>query len=257
MILTQKKLIKVTQYENFDAFVLAKQVKYENESVKRVEWEENDDAAKGFIGLSVDMKYYSTVESSSSSYELLLNIKNLFDGQNIANKFKLKDEFHNSRQNKNEKLLNYLDRVNMINDQLIVLGDKPMNNYDICVKIITTLLPEYNPVKMSCLMLDEKELNINYLRQRFAMESNNIINYNNNNNNPNTKLNNNNNIEINNVLNGCFKCGMINHKANNCKSPQWKIDKYKIELHLGELRINSLFSDKNEHKVYLEQTRTP
>ncbi|MGZ7209761.1 MAG: hypothetical protein ACXVHV_07785, partial [Methanobacterium sp.] len=237
MILTQRRIAKVITYESFTDYLDKNGLKYENEKMasKRMKWKEDDEAAIGFIGLSVDPIYYSTVKEAESAYQVMSKLEELFEGKNNANKFKLKEEYHNMRQKKNESLTNYLERVKLVNDKLVAVGSDPIKEYDICVKIITTLLGENTPIKMACLMLKEEELTLNYLRQRFAMEMPN----------GNTRLNgvSINYINNNNNKNGCYKCGMTNHKAKFCRSPQWKIDEY------NNIRNNNN-NNNNNNNIY-------
>ena len=213
MILTQRRMAKVINHKTFDDYIKENDLEYEEKKMasKRMKWKEDDEAARGFIGLSVDPMYYSTVQESKTAYQVMSKLKALFEGKNVANKFKLKDEYYNTKQKKNESLSSYLERVKLINDKLIALGDPAIPEYDLCVKIITTLLGDYMPVKMSCLMLKEEELNLNYLRQRFAMET------------PNNNTQKSNGVSVNNFNhnnNACYKCGMTYHKARFCRSLQ-------------------------------------
>jgi hypothetical protein len=253
MILTQRRIAKVIKYYSFANYLEGNDLELEEakKKSKRVKWQEDDEAAKGFIGLSVDPKYYSTVQKANTSYEVMGELEKLFEGKNNAKRFKLKDDFHNSKQKKYESLTNYLDRIKLINDDLISLDDDGYNEYDLSVKIISTLLDNYEPVKMSCLMIPKEELNLNFLRQRFAMDSSNSnqrnngvsvnnINHNNNNNNNN---------------NACYKCGMTNHKAKFCKSPQWKIDKYRNNGNNNNNNDNNDYNNKTNQFQGQQQNR--
>jgi hypothetical protein len=92
MYLTMKNLLKAIRYESLEAYITAKELNYDAKELQtqKVKWMEADDAARGYIGLSVDAKYHATVKSCATSYELYNEIRALFDGHAVAQKFKLK-----------------------------------------------------------------------------------------------------------------------------------------------------------------------
>src|SRR5262249_16843282 len=145
-------------------------IREEDIAPSELKWSTDDEKAIAYIGSHVDTKYYSAISEGKSAYLVWEKINKLFEGLNTANKLVLKIEFYNASQQPNESLLKYLDRIILITDKLKDLGWQTPES-EICIKVISSIAPEYKPIQMACIMLSEKDLNVNYLRQQFALES--------------------------------------------------------------------------------------
>jgi len=159
MLLRQKSLFQNIEYKDVDAYIIGKMIKLssDDEAKLRLKWSFDDDKAMAYIGSNVDPKYYSTITNSQSAYEIWKNIAKLFEGVNTANKLSLKVEFYNAKQQSHETLLKYLDRILFITDKLQDIGSKTPE-FEICIKVISSISSEYLPIQMACIMLNEKDL---------------------------------------------------------------------------------------------------
>jgi hypothetical protein len=188
MQLKNKRVYKNIQFQSYKEYAKAKALKIDQtqETTKLVEWEEDDQVALSIVGMHVDTKFNSIILESKSAYDAWIKLEQLFQGINNANLFKLKYQLNTEHQNNNETLLDYLNRIVLINNKIKDLGEQPLDDYDLSMKIISTINNNYEPIRMACLMINKKELTINYLSQRFAME----LSTNNNNNNNSIQNNN-------------------------------------------------------------------
>ncbi len=161
------------------------------EQAFKARWETENEKAVGIIGQHVAPSFYPLISETNSAFKIWNNLAKHFEGTNKVNKLTLKNEFYSTHQQPNESLLIYLDRLILISQKLSDLGNKTPEE-EICYKAISSLNIEYKPIQMAVLMMDEKDLNINYLRQQFALETN-------NNNNNQQKQNKPNGVQVNTV----------------------------------------------------------
>lgn len=221
------------------------------EAVKPAEkrkWKEDDSKCIATIGLFVAEKFYRKLRECKSAYEAWRILAKEAGGQNNYNKLALKCQFYSIAMEEEEPLLKFVDRVTLITDKLSQIGVATEES-EICFKILSALPEEYKPITLSCLMIDQEKLTINFLKQQFALEKTAQLNRKPKNPNEeqslNTGTNNNRNRNNYNSIKECYRCSKKGHIAKECRIPQWKIDQIKKEA--NQISANQS-ADENAEK---------
>jgi len=140
------------------------------------------------------------------------NIKKEFVGLNNSMKLSLKCQFYEAKMNEKGQLLKYVDRITNITDRLDDIGCYTEEK-EICFKILSSIPENYRPITLSCLMIPEDKLSVRFIKQQFALER--------------TGKTNKKEKEITALsvtTKSCYKCGIKDHIAKECRAPQWKIE---------------------------------
>jgi hypothetical protein len=206
-------------------------------------WMENDQKCHATICLTLDQKYIEHF-STPNSYVLWKKLEELHMTDQSSLKADLICQLFTLKMKSEDTLMSFLDTIIIHLNKIKDYGDNKMNialESIICYYVLGSLPDKYSVIKQHCRLLDEKNLNIEYLKIQFQKDiykdkktksenlnttsfqrnsynsntNNNTSNYNN------TSNNNNNNNQT------CSKCGMNNHTTNNCQAAEWKILKFK------------------------------
>jgi len=185
----------------------------------------NDSKARGIIGMYVSTDLQPIIDAHSTAYTAWWAIFDYFNAMAKPNKIVLQVRLFQSKQKATDSLLQYLNSVVRIRDHLRGLNVE-IPEFMVCCKVVSSLLPQYNPLAQSLMQTDENIMSLSYLRGQFSLED------------SRQKLSASANDKPGNsdaLLSDddtksqiiCNRCGIRGHIAKDCRVSQEKVDKFK------------------------------
>lgn len=137
-------------------------------------WNKNDRKAIAFISLSVGELFYPIVrEPANHSARLLFAaIRRRCQAVNNSLRLSLEDQYNRLTMKETETLREFLDRTTAITNKLAAMNH-PVEEERICTKILSSMTPRYEPIRLTIFMQPPEQLTLNNLRQQFTLQSTN------------------------------------------------------------------------------------
>jgi hypothetical protein len=194
---------------------------------KDADWYSNDKKCLAIIGLNVDPKFIPTIRAHKTAAEVWNGLKANFTSQSGGTILSLKTKFYKAElEEGKESLTQYLDRIVLLTEKLKDLGCATQED-EICYKVLSSLPESYNSMTMALMVIPNDKLKISYLRSQFTLDSalhsasasskGNVFQAQQKKKETNSRQK-------------CSKCGMKNHKDEDCYAPRWKIEKHQEAL---------------------------
>jgi hypothetical protein len=193
-------------------------------AVKDTKYMSENKKCIALIGLNVDSKFIPIIRSFKYACDVWQALKHNFTSHAGGTILSLKTKFYKAEMEDSQENLNqYLDRIVLLTEKLRELGC-PTQEQEICYKVLSSLPEHYNSMTMALMVVDPSKLSIAYLRSQFTLDS--ALHSSTQKGNalpaqPKKKFESN---------QKCSKCGMRNHKTEDCFTAQWRVDRYQESL---------------------------
>lgn len=159
---------------NATAEQVAARIREENiiiEEDTRKEWKKNDGKATAYIAQSVGELFYPIIRNPANCTARILwtALATRCNQVNSSLRLAKEDQYNRIKMEEKETLRGYLDRVTGTADELAAMG-LLLDEERICSKILSTMLPKYEPIRLTIIMQPIGNITINNLRQQFTLE---------------------------------------------------------------------------------------
>lgn len=211
VLLTQQKLKKFIEFQNFDNWYIHSYIKSDHElgylrkkdailsgnedqntkdilieqlddkyfqdlsfwsrekSKLRSNWDSDQEVTQGYLRGAIETTLWSQIRDLGSAYEMWVKLKEMCLTAEVGNLIILYKEFFELTLKKDEQLISFLSRVQNILDRLIDLGED-LTPALVCYKVLSSLGDKYNALTQGLFQVPKQSLNMDLLRQKFALE---------------------------------------------------------------------------------------
>jgi len=135
----------------------------------RIKWDSDQEVTQGYLRGSIETTLWSQIRDLGSAYEMWVKLKEMCLTAEVGNLIILYKEFFELTLKKDEQLISFLSRVQNILDRLIDLGED-LTPALVCYKVLSSLGDKYNALTQGLFQVPKQSLNMDLLRQKFALE---------------------------------------------------------------------------------------
>lgn len=133
------------------------------------DWDAANNKAFGKLMARLPVRLQEEFSKHTNAHYLWLSLESRFHTNLEVFKENLIVEYHAIKMQEQESLVQYLDRVSELTRKL-ELHKEPQSEKSICLKVIGTILPKYDPIRQTYLTLPSEHRTLRNLRNQFLQQ---------------------------------------------------------------------------------------